>query len=117
MKFYQTVLTFVALLMTISPGPLRAASLDELVQAALIANPEVKASAARWEMFTQKARAAGTFDDPMLMLGIDSGLVRDPFNLDRDMQTSKVIGISQMVPFFGKRALAREAATLEAEAT
>lgn len=117
MKFYQNALIFVTLLMTIAPGPLRAASLDELVQVALTANPEVKASAARWEMFTQRARAAGTFDDPMLMLGIDSGLVRDPFNLDRDMQTSKVIGISQMVPFFGKRALAREAANFEAEAT
>jgi outer membrane protein TolC len=32
------------------------------------------------------------------------------------MTTSKVIGISQMVPFFGKRALMREAAGHEAEA-
>lgn len=117
MKFYQNALTFVALLMFVSPWPLQAASLDDLVQEALAANPEVKASAARWEMLAAKARQAGTFDDPMVMFGIDSGLVRDPFNLDRDMATSKVIGISQMVPFFGKRALAREAATLEAEAT
>jgi len=117
MKFYQTVLILVALLMIIPTGQLRAASLDDLVQEALAANPEVKASAARWEMLAAKARQAGTFEDPMLMLGIDSGLVRDPFNLDRDMQTSKVIGISQMVPFFGKRALASEAATLEAEVT
>jgi outer membrane protein TolC len=94
-----------------------AATLDDLVNQALTANPEVKASAARWEMFTQKARAAGSFDDPMIMLGIDSGLVRDPFNLDRDMETSKVIGISQMVPFFGKRDLMREAAIHESEAT
>jgi outer membrane protein TolC len=117
MKINQLLLTVFALFLIVSPSPLLAAPLDDLVQEALAANPEVKASAARWEMFTQKARAAGTFDDPMIMLGIDSGLVRDPFNLDRDMQTSKVIGISQMVPFFGKRALAREAATLEAEAT
>jgi outer membrane protein TolC len=117
MKINQLLLTFFALFLIVNPSTLLAAPLDDLVQDALAANPEVKASAARWEMFTQKARAAGTFDDPMIMLGIDSGLVRDPFNLDRDMQTSKVIGISQMVPFFGKRALAREAATLEAEAT
>lgn len=117
MKFYQTVSTLVALMMIVSSGPLHAASLDDLVREALAANPEVKASAARWEMLAAKARQAGTFEDPMLMFGIDSGLVRDPFNLDRDMQTSKVIGISQMLPFFGKRALARETATLEAEAT
>ncbi|NJC87493.1 MAG: TolC family protein [Desulfuromonas sp.] len=117
MKFYQTVLTLVALLQIISSGALHAAPPDDLVQEALSANPEIKASAARWEMFAEKARQAGTLDDPMLMFGIDSGLVRDPFNLDRDMETSKVIGISQMVPFFGKRALAREAASLEAEAT
>ena len=117
MKFYQIALTFVCLLLHVMSGPVRAESLDDLVQVALAANPELKASAARWQMFTAKARAAGTLDDPMLMLGIDSGLVREPFNLDRDMQTSKVIGISQMVPFFGKRALLREAANHEAEAT
>ncbi len=117
MKSYQTVLTLVALLMMISAMPVQAVSLDALVQEALAANPELKASQARWQMFTEKARQAGTFDDPMLMFGIDNGLVRDPFDLDRDMTTSKVIGISQMVPFFGKRALAREAADREAEAT
>lgn len=94
-----------------------AGSLGAVVAEALAANPELKAAQARWQMFTAKARAAGAFDDPMIMLGIDSGLVRDPLNLDRDMATSKVIGISQMVPFFGKRALAREAANAEAEAT
>jgi len=117
MKAYQTVLTLVAMLMMISTMPVQAESLDALVQEALTSNPELKASQARWQMFTEKARQAGTFDDPMLMFGIDNGLVRDPFNLDRDMTTSKVIGISQMVPFFGKRALAREAADREAEAT
>jgi len=76
------------------------------VAEALAANPEIKASEARWQMFTAKARQAGTFDDPMLMLGIDNGLFRDPFDFKRDMSTSKVIGISQMLPFFGKRALA-----------
>jgi outer membrane protein TolC len=117
MKSYQTILTVVALLMMISAGPARATLLDDLVQEALATNPELKASQARWQMFTEKARQAGTFDDPMLMFGIDNGLLRDPLDFDRDMATSKVIGISQMVPFFGKRALAREAADREAEAS
>jgi outer membrane protein TolC len=95
----------------------KAATLDDLVAEALAANPEVKASEARWEMFIHKARQAGSFDDPMLMLGIDSGLVREPLDLNRDMETARVIGISQMVPFFGKRDLLREAANHESEAT
>ncbi len=116
MKFYQTCLLIVLCLVGISVSPVAAATVDDLVREALAVNPELKASEARWQMFTAKSRVAGSFDDPMIMLGIDSGLVRDPFNLDRDMQTSKVIGISQMVPFFGKRALEREAAGHEAEA-
>ena len=117
MKYYQICFACVLLVLGLSAAPAASASLDELVAEALAANPEVKASTARWEMFTHKARQAGSLDDPMLMLGIDSGLVRDPLNLDRDMSTSRVIGISQMVPFFGKRALLREAAGFEAEAT
>jgi outer membrane protein TolC len=95
----------------------KAATLDDLVAEALAANPEVKASEARWEMFIHKARQAGSFDDPMLMLGIDSGLVREPLDLNRDMETARVIGISQMVPFFSKRDLLRETANHESEAT
>jgi outer membrane protein TolC len=117
MKYYQIALVFVLLLTIMLPGAPRAATLDELVTEALAANPEIQASAARWQMFVHKARQAGSLDDPMVMLGIDNGLVRDPLNFDRDMTTSKVIGISQMVPFYGKRALLREAAGHEAEAT
>jgi outer membrane protein TolC len=117
MKYYHIALMLVLSLMGLMSPVAKAATLDDLVAEALAANPEVKASAARWEMFTAKARQAGTFDDPMLMLGINNGLIREPFDFERDMTTSKVIGISQMVPFFGKRALAREAATLEAEAS
>jgi outer membrane protein TolC len=115
MKYYQILLIPVLSLVFLQPA--LAAPLDDLVGEALAANPELKASEARWQMFTQKARQAGTLDDPMLMLGIDSGLVREPLDLNRDMETARVIGISQMVPFFGKRALAREAASHEAEAT
>lgn len=96
--------------------PATAAIIDDLVAEALAANPELKAAQARWLMFTHQARQAGTLDDPMIMLGIDSGLVRDPLTFDRDMSTARVVGISQMVPFFGKRALARQAANHEAEA-
>jgi outer membrane protein TolC len=42
-------------------------------------------------------------------------LIREPLAFDREAMTAKVIGISQMVPFFGKRALSRDAARYGAE--
>jgi outer membrane protein TolC len=117
MKYYQICLAVVLSALWCFVPPAISSSLDELVAEALVTNPELKATAARWEMFAARARQAGTFDDPMLMLGVKNNLIRDPFDFDRDMTSSKVIGISQMVPFFGKRALMREAANHEAEAS
>jgi outer membrane protein TolC len=85
--------------------------LGELVAQALADNPELTASEERWLMTMEKARQAGSWDDPMLMLGINNGLIRTPLDFEREEMTSKVIGISQMVPYFGKRSLAREAAS------
>jgi outer membrane protein TolC len=91
------------------------AALDDLVELALSSNPEIKASQARWQAFSERVRQAGTFEDPMLMLKIQNAMVRDPLAFDRDVMTAKVIGISQMVPFFGKRTLQRESAEKSAE--
>jgi outer membrane protein TolC len=90
--------------------------LDALVQEGLANNPEVHASQARWDMLREKAGQVGTFDDPMLMFRIQNALVNDPLAFDKDPMTGKVIGISQQIPFAGKRALARQAATQDAEA-
>lgn len=89
--------------------------LPRLVQTALANNPELKASDARWQMFRNRIAQARSFDDPMLMLKIQNGVVKDPFNFGRDPMTQKVIGISQQLPFFGKRALKGEVAAKEAE--
>ena len=95
---------------------LPAENLPNLVQQALSANPELKASASRWEMFKSRVKQAGSLDDPMLMLKIQNGIVTDPFNFSRDSMTQKVIGISQQIPYFGKRALREEVAAREADA-
>ena len=94
-----------------------AQSLDQIINQALAQNPELKANEARWEAFVQKARQAGSLEDPMLMLRAQNLLIRDPFAFDRDVMTAKVIGVSQMVPFFGKRDLQREVARQDAEAS
>lgn len=90
-------------------------SLDALLDEALSNNPEIGASRARWQMFVSKADQAGSLDDPMLMLGVQNLLVRDPANFRRDATSAKVIGISQQLPFWGKRELRTEIAKAEAE--
>ncbi|AJE03519.1 TolC family protein [Geobacter pickeringii] len=89
--------------------------LPKLVETALANNPELKASQARWEMFRNRVAQAGALDDPMLMLKMQNFLVRDPFNSRRDPMSQRVIGISQQLPFWGKRDLKAEVAAKEAE--
>ncbi|MCM2358263.1 MAG: TolC family protein [Geobacteraceae bacterium] len=94
-------------------GP--AENLSQLGAAAIANNPELKASEARWQMFKNRASQARALEDPMLMLKIQNGIVEDPFNFRMDVMTQKVIGISQQLPFWGKRQLRGEVAAWEAE--
>jgi len=120
----QVRCTFIFLLLTTlcSAQPLLAdqalppEGLPSLIDTALANNPELRASTSRWEMFKSRVKQAGSLDDPMLMLKIQNGIVTDPFNFSRDSMTQKVIGISQQIPYFGKRALREEIAAREADA-
>lgn len=107
------LVVLLSLIVTPGHGEDLAALLDE----ALANNPEILASQARWETLLNRARQAGTLDDPMLMLRAQNVLVREPLAFDRDNMSSKVIGVSQMLPFYGKRQLLRESAGLAAEAS
>ena len=90
-------------------------NLDQLVQTALDNNPELKSSSARWEMYKSRVKQAGALEDPMLMLKLQNGIVTDPLSFTRDAMTQKVIGISQQLPFAGKRKLKEDIAAAEAE--
>ncbi|MDD2852031.1 MAG: TolC family protein [Desulfuromonadaceae bacterium] len=91
-------------------------NLATLVSAALTNNPELKSSQARWQMFASKAAQASALEDPMLMFKLQNLLVREPLSLGgNDPTTAKVIGISQQLPFWGKRAIKQEIAQYEAE--
>lgn len=92
-----------------------AENLPNLVATALAKNPELKASQARWEMFANRVQQAGALDDPMLMLKIQNGVIRAPLDFRKDSMTAKVIGISQQLPFWGKRALREEVAARDAD--
>jgi cobalt-zinc-cadmium efflux system outer membrane protein len=89
--------------------------LSRLIASALAQNPELKVSEARWQVFSNKIAQARSFEDPMLMLKIQNGMITDPLNFHKDPMTQKVIGISQQLPFWGKRDLKGEVAAKEAE--
>jgi outer membrane protein TolC len=91
-------------------------SLSSLIDTALTDNPELKSSRAKWEMFVNRARQAGSLDDPMFMFKLQNMLAREPFVFNKDPQSAKVIGISQQLPFWGKRAIREDIARYEAEA-
>jgi outer membrane protein, heavy metal efflux system len=119
MKRIAIVLLGVTFFLTVRT-PLAAAELamnevETLVAEALAHNPEIAASNEKWQMLVAKSRQAGALDDPMLMLKIQSAMVSAPFAFDRDEQTAKVIGISQMLPFAGKRDFLRAGAEQEAK--
>lgn len=113
---------FVLILLSLSPAMawteevnLPAENLSQLVASALANNPELKSSQARWQMFANKARQASALEDPMFMFKLQNMLAREPLVFNKDPQSAKVIGISQQLPFWGKRALKQEIAEYEGE--
>ena len=120
LKHFRRVLVFWLLAASIPPALSFAADADHLtvlIAEALANNPEVHASQARWALFESRIAQAGALADPMLMLRIDNGLLRDPLDFQRDGTTAKVIGISQALPFFGKRELRRQSAELDVQSS
>lgn len=120
MKRIALVLIGMILFLTVHP-PQGAATaplseVETLIAEALVNNPEIAASREKWQMLVAKSQQAGSLDDPMLMLKIQNGMINDPFNFKMDDSTAKVIGISQMLPFAGKRDLLRTSAAQEANA-
>ncbi len=109
------VLTHFSAASVYAEAPHGVESLPELVESALRDNPELKSSQARWQMFSNRIARARSFDDPMLMLKIQNGVVSDPLNFHKESMTAKVIGISQQLPFWGKRDLKAEIAAKDAE--
>ena len=108
--------------LSLIPALARSAEVNEqaediaaLVATALTSNPELKASEARWQMFASKAKQAKALDDPMVMFRLQNMLTREPGVFNLDPTSAKVVGISQQLPFRGKRALREKAALSEGE--
>lgn len=119
MVFMKIILIFLLLIASLNSAFAETASHHEnlaaLTEQALINNPELKSSHSRWLMFVNKAKQAAAFEDPMFMFKLQNMLAREPFTFNKDPQSAKVIGISQQLPFWGKRAIKQEIANLDAQ--
>ncbi|MBK5104328.1 MAG: TolC family protein, partial [Burkholderiales bacterium] len=91
-------------------------TLSALVAEALQNNPELRAAAKETEAAKQRVRPAGALEDPMLEAGFIN-LPVQPLRFNREDMTMKMLGLSQKLPFPGKRALREQVAAKDAETT
>lgn len=92
----------------------RPVAVEVLVTEALQNNPEIGAARSEREAAAQRVLPAGALDDPML----EAGVLNAPLpslSLRREDMTMKMLGLSQKLPFPGKRGLRQEIAAREAD--
>jgi len=109
-------LAAVAVLLSFGAAAQEDPELARLLNAAAERNPEVLAARKEAEAAASRIEPAAALDDPML----EAGLLNVPaqsLSLRREDMTMKMIGISQRLPYPGKRQLRRDAAQKEAEAS
>ena len=85
--------------------------LPELIQEALVRNPELVATRKQWEAATNRIAQVRSLDDPILSLQLWN--VPQPFNVART--ENHIFGLSQNLPFPGKLGLKGEVASRSAD--
>jgi outer membrane protein, heavy metal efflux system len=98
---------------TKSAGQTGEATLDRAsyVRAVLDSNPTIESARLGWRAAVAKVRRTGGFEDPMVDLGLA------PLSVGSSTaHVGYALGISQKLPWFGKRSLEASAAAAEAEA-
>lgn len=90
-------------------------ALQELIEQALENNPEIKAMQRRFDMMRARIPQAKALDEPMLSIGYMGNII--PFQVQKgDPSSGRTIGISQDLPFPGKRSLRGKVASSNADA-
>src|SRR3972149_696555 len=97
-----------------APAPAASAALGVLIAEALQNNPELRAAAKETEAAGERGRPSGPLEDPMLEAGLLNVPIQ-PWRLNREDMTMKMLGLSQKLPFPGKRALREQVAAKDAE--
>ena len=116
-----------ALAACIHAGPAAAASIEapaapagessplpRLITEALRNNPEIRAARHERDASVQRVSPAGALDDPMLEAGVVNVPARS-LSFSREDMTMKMLGLSQRVPYPGKRELRRSVAEQDAQ--
>ncbi|MEP7234063.1 MAG: TolC family protein [Ignavibacteriota bacterium] len=75
-------------------------TLDSILHA-VSEHPMVRMKNAEAEAARRRISELSTLPDPMVMLGVEN-LPTNSFRFDQEMMTSKMIGVSENFPFFGK---------------
>lgn len=88
--------------------------LTSLIAEVLENNPEIQAALRERDAASHRIAPAGALEDPILEAGvINAPLASSPLN--RDDMTMKMIGLSQRLPFPGKRGLRKDVAAKDAQ--
>ena len=93
----------------------RETPLGALIAEALNNNPEIRAAKNEAEAARQRVSPAGALDDPMLEAGVINLPVQSP-SFRREDMTMKMLGVSQKLPYPGKRGLREDVAAKDAQA-
>lgn len=92
-------------------------TLDELIQEALQRNPEIRAGMRDVDAKRARVPQAGALPDPVVMFGqINEGNIIPFTTLGKFDFSEAYIGVTQDIPFFGKRGLRERIASSEADA-
>ncbi len=91
-----------------SPTPI-----GPLVAEALRRNADIAAARAESDAARQRIAPAAAFEDPMLELGVVNAPL--PLSFRREDMTMKMLGLSQKLPFPGKRAMRRSVAAADSD--
>ena len=97
-----------------APEPGRDPQLQELLSEAARNSPEIRAADNERLAAQHRVSPAGALDDPML----EAGVINAPLtsqNFRREDMTMKMLGLSQKIPFPGKRDLRQDVAAKDAE--
>ncbi len=98
-----------------SDAPAGIPALQRLVEQALENNPEIKAMQRRFDMKRARIPQAKSLDAPVLSVGYMGNII--PFQVQKgDPSSGRIIGISQDLPYPGKRSLRGKVASADADA-
>jgi outer membrane protein TolC len=112
-RFFYAVVLALAVAPLAAAQPRADAQLEALLAEAVNNNPDVQAARREAAAARSRISPAGALDDPMLEAGVLNYPVESRSFRTEDM-TMKMIGVTQRLPYPGKRALRRDFAEKEA---